>query len=389
MRRFVLAVIVLAACGKEREPYAALPLRETLLADPRDVAAMPVNERTLLRARFVTALADSAAASDRHEEGAIDAVFAHDEERRDRDSALGVVALAPSFAEDAVRFDPAGSGSVALAEDPLATPEVAALEARALSGAAGALIADVAARAGVTTIERMRQVPAAYVVSGDRVRVNVAWLVAMAGKDAPAVSAPVVQSGLSASALTSLSECTSEIVGTCSACMNDGSCSDPPVLSDFPSGLAECDSVLSNNATAENVCVTLMVSRNSVATCIRRNDATCIQGGIGTAALGREILGRSVCRRIFDGCARDPNYVLQISCDTCTNMCANLCRVNLTAGSCSGGRCSGPSASCTSCGTRICSATPVRDDTMPWWSFAWGTAPLAYLLVIARRKRPK
>lgn len=383
MKRAIIFLFV-AGCGAEHPPLAALPLRETLLADPRDVAALPVGDRAVLRARFVRELTMARAAVDAHEERGLDVVYAHDTEREraGRDSALALEIGDRRVIEIAAAYDPDARANL---EAPLrddVSPEVAVLVTRALRGPAGALLA------GYDQILLGERLPAAYVIDGDTVQANAAWLVAMADASDLA-SPPVLQSALTSTNLTSLSACASEISQTCAACSADNTCDAAAVLSDYPDGGAECRALSTSGAIAENVCIGLIASRPDVLECIQKNDDSCASGNPKTNAFGEKIRGRALCRKIFEGCALDPAYVVPITCDTCVNFCNNACRIDCTNPSCSwnnGPSCKGPSASCSSCGTRVCSATPAREASMPWWTLAWTLAPLWFL---ARRSRKR
>ena len=175
-----LSTLVLVGCGDGTPPLDELPLRDTLRADPAVVAALGDSARQRLAARFEAAVTDDAV-SDAVAEGPTPA-----NEVRSLDEARGrraADALVMGVIADGVAR-PAGVGAGAQTPLPELEGEVAtntaALEARALDGAAGARLRALLTASGARRLERVVGWPAGAVAIGETIYVDASWLVALA-----------------------------------------------------------------------------------------------------------------------------------------------------------------------------------------------------------------
>ncbi len=179
----LLLAITVAGCSGGGPPLDELPLRDALRAEPEVVAALPDDVRARLASRL-QAVGAGDTASDPVDTGAVAPallVTEADTARAHRSADALVVGLVGGGAAQAM---PAGAQATALAALPpiegLVATSTAALETRALAGAAGAAVGELMAASGATRLERVVGWPVAAVAIGDTVYVNGAWLVALA-----------------------------------------------------------------------------------------------------------------------------------------------------------------------------------------------------------------
>ena len=176
-------LVVIGGCGDEAPPLDELPLRDALRADPAVVAALPDDARSRLAARFLAAEgADDGADAVAPPGSPAAAVSLLDRARAERQAdALIVGEIAGDGIARAAREDGAASPPAPLPalEGPAATT-TAALEARALGGAAGGTLRALLIHAGARRLERVTGWPAGAIAIGDTVYVDAAWLVALA-----------------------------------------------------------------------------------------------------------------------------------------------------------------------------------------------------------------
>lgn len=184
-----LSTLAWVGCGEGTPPLDELPLRDALRAEPAVVAALGDLARQRLAARFEAAITDDAtsdAVADRPTPAG--EVASLDEARLRRAADALVVG---TIADGVARPVAAGAGASAplpQLEGELATT-TAALEARALDGAAGARLRALLAASGAQRLERVVGWPAGAVAIGETIYVDASWLVALApsegGVDGP------------------------------------------------------------------------------------------------------------------------------------------------------------------------------------------------------------
>jgi hypothetical protein len=193
----VLAALpTLLALGCDQSPpLDELSLREALGAEPRAIAALPVEARRRLAERFEAARAQverpsMLRADVRAPSPAGELVRALDGARtRDGRDALTVYALGAE--EGTLHVAPLSAGALVPADDlpadsslgPLPDSSTRELEQRALDGRAGSVVRALVRAAGASRLERVIGWPAAAAAVGDTVYVNAAWLVALAALD--------------------------------------------------------------------------------------------------------------------------------------------------------------------------------------------------------------
>jgi hypothetical protein len=182
-----LSTLVLLGCGDGTPPLDELPLRDTLRADPAVVAALGDPARQRLAARFEAAVTEDAT-SDVLAERATPAseVRSLDEARGRRAAdALVVGTIADGVARPAAVVVGAGAQTPLPELEGEVATNTAALEARALDGAAGARLRGLLTVSGARRLERVVGWPAGAVAIGETIYVDASWLVALAPVDGP------------------------------------------------------------------------------------------------------------------------------------------------------------------------------------------------------------
>ena len=188
-----LSTLVLVGCGDGAPPLDELPLRDTLRADPAVVAALGDSARQRLAARFEAAVTDDAI-SDAVAERLTPAseITSLDEARARRAADSLVVGM---IGDGVARPVAEGAGTqtpLPELEGEVATT-TAALEARALDGAAGARLRALLTVSGARRLERVVGWPAGAVAIGGTIYVDASWLVALGpaegGVDSPDAAA--------------------------------------------------------------------------------------------------------------------------------------------------------------------------------------------------------
>ena len=184
-----LSTLVLMGCGDGTPPLDELPLRDTLRADPAVVAAMGDSARQRLAARFEAAATGDATSdviADRPTPAA--EVTELDEARVRRAADALVVGTMGGGVVRPVALGVAAPTPLPPLEGAVATT-TAALEARALDGAAGERLRALLAVSGAQRLERVVGWPAGAVAIGATIYVDASWLVALApvegGVDGP------------------------------------------------------------------------------------------------------------------------------------------------------------------------------------------------------------
>ena len=185
-----LSTLVLVGCGDGTPPLDELPLRDTLRADPAVVAALDDSARQRLAARFEAAVTEDATSdavvADRPTPAS--EVTSLDEARLRRAADALVVGTIGDGVARPVAVGAGAQTPLPQLEGEVATT-TAALEARALDGAAGARLRALLAVSGAQRLERVVGWPAGAVAIGETIYVDASWLVALApvegGVDGP------------------------------------------------------------------------------------------------------------------------------------------------------------------------------------------------------------
>ncbi|HSY40263.1 MAG TPA: hypothetical protein VLA79_12065, partial [Polyangia bacterium] len=186
-----MSTLVFVGCGDGTPPLDELPLRDTLRADPAVVAALGDSARQRLAARFEAAVTDDATTdavplADRPTPAS--EVTSLDEARLRRAADALVVGTIGDGVARPVAVGAAAQTPLPQLEGEVATT-TAALETRALDGAAGARLRALLAVSGAQRLERVVGWPAGAVAIGETIYVDASWLVALApvegGADGP------------------------------------------------------------------------------------------------------------------------------------------------------------------------------------------------------------
>lgn len=194
---FTLLLVVLASgCGSESPPFAVLPLRDTLLAEPNALLALGTEERRSLAERFETARTEAGAVTQVPEREGAEPVAVAREVDRARGAADALIAgrvergSVTPFTEAP---EDRGSLDAPLTIEGPAPGDTEADERRALDGVAGQIVRGLQRRAAAGHVIRVTAWPTAAIAIGDAVYVNAAWLVAMAPEAPRAQPAPATQ----------------------------------------------------------------------------------------------------------------------------------------------------------------------------------------------------
>ncbi|WP_437572418.1 hypothetical protein [Sorangium sp. So ce542] len=324
----LLAIAALGACSAEAPPYDDLPLRDALSAAPEVLAALPEEALHDLAARLEeahreqgeeTPILDAEIASAPALVRSADA--AREELGKD---AIVLGALEPSAEGFALRSLAAERGSERPVARPVlagqpASPETAGLEGAALGGRAGAIVADLARRAGARELVRVTGLPAGAVALDRAVYVNAAWLVALSAlspSDAPALAGP--QGGVALPELPrsepqsvranpyhlpgSVAECAAGVRDVCT-CAQAGRCEHERTDPRFADAQAECAWVNAGAMNAEALCVLALMSIEGVKACVlAAGSGACaalpIEGRDGALAFAAD----AGCMAVLDRC---------------------------------------------------------------------------------------
>jgi hypothetical protein len=186
---FWVAALFLVGCGDGTPPLDELPLRDTLRADPAIVATLGDSARLRLAARFEAAVTEdstSDAVADRPTPAS--QATALDEARLRRTAEALVVGTIDDGVARPVAMVVGAQTPLPRLEGEAAT-NTAALEARALDGAAGARLRALLHVSGAQRLQRVVGWPVGAVAIGETIYVDASWLVALApvegGADGP------------------------------------------------------------------------------------------------------------------------------------------------------------------------------------------------------------
>jgi hypothetical protein len=174
------AALFLVGCGDGTPPLDELPLRDTLRADPAIVATLGDAARLRLAGRFEAAVTEDAtsdAIADRPAPAS--EVTALDEARMRRTAEALVVGTIGDGVARPVATVVGAQTPLPRLEGEVATT-TAALEARALDGAAGARLRALLKASGAQRLQRVVGWPAGAVAIGETIYVDASWLVALA-----------------------------------------------------------------------------------------------------------------------------------------------------------------------------------------------------------------
>jgi hypothetical protein len=245
-----------------------------------------------------------------------------------------------------------------------------ALEEAALRGQAGAVLAEIARRAGAEDLIRVTGWPAGVIVAERTVYVNASWLVAMSAlepKEAPAkILAPALPALPRGPALTpqsidgnpydlpaSIEACAADIRARC-ACTASSQCSHEPTDPTFDDANAECTWVNDDPANAEALCVLALMSVVNVAACVEKGDSLCAVPALNDRQRGLEFLLTRECRAHLNACLKTGKPWSDSSggSGSCGNSCGGSSCGGSSCGGCgsSGGGCGSSGGGCGSSG---------------------------------------
>jgi hypothetical protein len=377
--------VACAGSAPDPPPFAELPLRDALTADPSGLAALSDDAREALATRFEAARRSQEDAEPVPAGGAAPAmlIMALDEARAARgDDALVAATLGEGGEARVVHPLPgAVEGDAPSTLPPLVgidTASTADLEERALHGHAGAVLGELLRASGAHRLVRVTLWPVGAAASGDAVYVNASWLVALApaAGDAGAVRlvprpipAPVFQplslSGNPYLTYGSLAACAADVTARCATCTSSGACDAHPTLTDFPDAQSECAFLGQDPDRPLELCALALSSIGAVGDCLRAAGPTCALPSVATVsanlALAAAFVADAACAPLLDGCLSgapagasglDVNlHVDGPSCEDPFTACASSFKGLDDA--CKSGSCTGTGntscASCSSC----------------------------------------
>lgn len=418
------AITATEACSDSPPPLAELSMRDALGAEPAVVLSLPQESREALADKFKGTLETQTVTEEAEGLGAItpaEEVRSIDDARaaQDKDSLLAadvkvaqgrLVAHARAFTELS-QSDAGPAPSASAANAPLATQlppiegdvptETKEEETRALSGAAGRVIARMLADTHAHRVMRVTRWPMAAVAIDDVVYVNAAWLVAMAARE-PVTNAAANAGGAGGVAFVApqslrgnpyhlydtLNQCIGDVQGRCQTCLAGGTCDDHATLSDYPDGKSECTYLLGGGqrpvypggpqiyGRVQELCAMALLDVCTVASCVTKESCTLPVGlsvdtsvNISSSMLvsADVFVTDDRCVKVLDLCLSGTPFGLDAGFDLSFNVkiegcqdpfkaCGSSC--SAVGSACSNGRCSGGSngPSCTSCsGCTTCS----------------------------------
>ncbi|WP_437679252.1 hypothetical protein [Sorangium sp. So ce131] len=291
----LLSIPALGACGAESPPYDDLPLRDALSAAPEVLAALPEEALHDMAVRLEEAhgATEETTAVDGVEIASVPALVRSADAAREElgEDAIVLGALEPSaggFVLRSLAAERAPAGPLdrpALAGQP-ASPETAGLEDAALDGRAGAIVAELARRAGARDLVRVTGLPVGVVARDHTVYVNASWLVALsalAPPDRPARPSPPADGvvllepprseprsvrGNPYHLPGSIAECAAGVRDVCT-CAVAGTCDHERTDPAFADAQEECAWVNAEPLRAEALCVLALMSIDGVKECVQ------------------------------------------------------------------------------------------------------------------------
>lgn len=366
---FILGFAGMVGCGGEAPPpLDSLSLREALSAEPRVIAGLPQAARKKLAERLEAARTEAVstetlgvdpAAMDAARGAAV--LLRGVDAARERAGRDAVIVAQVERGPDQVFVHPVPD---AVAEgDGVPLPpwnvegETAEAEKRALAGAAGASLRALMAASGARRLVRVVAWPSAAVAVGDSVYVNAAWLVALSSREE-------VDAGAGGDVAAAGSR----------GARRGGSAVMPIVL--VPASAPEGES-LSTEADPNGDIPPDLAMPN------RQPQPQKGCGGCGSSSTGNVCAGTAcaACLESAHLCSScDSSSCDEESCDSSSDSCESGDSCDSGGESCDsgGGSCGGES--CRIGSRRL----PVE---VPVGALAWMMAPLALLLVEARKRR--
>jgi hypothetical protein len=420
----LVSTLVTGCSSAQAPPYADLPLRDALGADPAVLATMPPDELTAIADRLELERAAQ------HEAGSLPldgltspagAVRAMDDRRRVRgDEALVAGQLDLRAAETATVHpmaalpdggapaERASRGPVTLpALEGTASTDTRELEMRALEGHGGEVLDALVRTSGARRLVRVTQWPTGAVAVGDIVYVNGSWLVAMSALDSrdgglrsaprvivslvpPTDVTPLSLRGSPFAPYPTLAACIADVTSRCQACLAGGACDSSATLTDFQDGRSECAFLVgaAGDAGADQpvaeLCLLALTSIASVAQCVEAD--SCVPPPVNDSVAGLPaadaFLADDACVRSLDLCLSGQNAPIDagasnvnVNVSGCMgpfDACAST--FNALGDACSAGNCSGHGGpSCSSCnGCTTCSSC--AKDTRTGTGTGYGSA---------------
>jgi hypothetical protein len=342
----VVVVFVVGCSGDGSPPYEDLLVRDALRAEPKIVSVVPSTDRRTLADRMERERSAGHPAQrvtlDPRKLSAAEVVTRIDDERAASDADAWVTTLVRSgegsVEARALIGREAGAPNRATALPPIegepARPDTRDLEAKALAGRAGDLLADLLEQAHAVRLVRVVQWPVGAVAIGDTVYVNAAWLVAMAALEdddaGPPPRAARGITGVSGSELTpttlrgnpyatfrTLESCVADVTSRCDACLRDGACDGSATLSDFPDGRTECDFLARDTRRAAQLCALALTSIETIAECVKKDGCIPPTGATTSTSLAAAdpFLAKDACIRSLNLCLSGTNEPLDAGAD--------------------------------------------------------------------------
>ncbi|AUX40650.1 hypothetical protein SOCE26_020510 [Sorangium cellulosum] len=333
----LLSIPALGACGAETPPYDDLPLRDALSAAPEVLAALPEEALHDMAVRLEEAhgASEEATAVGGVEIASVPALVRSADAAREElgEDAIVLGALEPSagglvlrsLAAERAPEGPLDRPVLAPALAPVlagqpASPETAGLEDAALDGRAGAIVAELARRAGARELVRVTGLPAGVVARDHTVYVNASWLVALSALAPPDRPAPPGPPGdvvvlpepprIEPRSVRgnpyhlpgSIAECAAGVRDVCT-CAVAGTCDHERTDPAFADAQAECAWVNAEPLRAEALCVLALMSIDGVKECVQAaGSGTCgalpIAGRDGALAFAAD----AGCMAALDRC---------------------------------------------------------------------------------------
>jgi hypothetical protein len=428
---------LLAGCGEEAPPYAALPLRDTLQATPEVIAALPLETRREIARRFEESRqkdieATSATSVASPPDLAIDSIaLAIDETRETREQdalVLGEVEMN----EDQIVVRLQGIEQTAIIGSALkdslvwrGAPDAptAFLEESALRGHAGRMLQQLSPQTENAELIRVTNLPLGAWAKDEKLYVNASWLVAMAAlDDGTAMNNPggqfvVYGEPPGKSPLTvdfnpynlpdSLLQCWEQVETTCQCATT---CAHQVTDPTFANAVEECAWVNANSANPAILCVLALLSSEDIRLCVA-SGRSCPVNRVDSREDAVRFLANDACVSFLDACLQD-GYIPTPSnssggsgstssgCGGCDNDCGGF-----------GDTCSQCNEDCAECNqnwedcnqnckdcnqnyedSKNCSKCSVKSPTLrqsnsgPSSSAFWLTAPMVYVLYRGRRR---
>lgn len=335
-----VGVALLAGCSAQSAPpFDELPLRDALRAEPATLRTLSPAARAALAQRLLAEPMPEGATHTCGELAAVETARELDERRRGEGRDAPVLAWAddqgacaeqpeagatdagdasqshenePSQGDAGAGHD-AGDPSDAPQPAPSAAPSArgapntsapswwlfgprptstADEESLALAGRAGAVLEEIARRAGTSRVERVTGWPVGVLARGATLYVNGAWLAALGSLERPgnllanAPSTPAEGQGPPLGQPLGLrgnpywlyptvGACADDVRARCTSCVASGACDERPTLRSFSDARAECVWIGEDPARADALCVAGLTSVTAVAECVRSRDAAC------------------------------------------------------------------------------------------------------------------